>query len=267
MKALSELAVAHAWLHQRMTLSAQSPNCSVSQLLARWLEFIANECENSLCAEVAQKYPAKAFAMLLPYLAIRASGFRVRQYECALSMLRRWGYPGVAEQLPYRILDLQYFLWKSGLTKKQPAWHALYKQTTLGKATTSIYLTEDDAYSITHTIFYVTDLGNRNFAAIDSDKARIIPIVESLLFHFNRVSNWDLTGELLISLDCLRARHSWSYMVASKSFQRALRSDGSVPPNRHSRSPKSMDPTRLFRRYYHTTLVGAIYCSISLGGT
>jgi hypothetical protein len=250
-----------------MILPAQSPDYCVSQLLTRWLKFIANECENSMCAEVAQKYPAKAFAMLLPYMAIRASGFRARQYERALSMLRRWGYPGVTEQLPYRTLDLQYFLWKSGLIRTQPAWQALYKQTTLGKATSSIYLSEDDAYSITHTIFYVTDLGNQDFAAIAKDRVRVISILESLLFHFNRTSNWDLTGELLISLDCLRARDSWSYVIASKAFQHAWRSDGSVPPNSPSRSPKAVDPTRLFRRYYRTTLVGAIYCSASLGGT
>jgi hypothetical protein len=114
-KALSELAIAYAWLedcHNRASpLADFSP---LQKSFEPWRDFIIREREEMSYAQSARRRPAQAFYLLLPYLAIRRSGYRSAYHEDTLRLLRRWRYPAVTEVVPYRLLDRHYFLWKFG---------------------------------------------------------------------------------------------------------------------------------------------------------
>jgi hypothetical protein len=150
----------------------------------------------------------------------------------------------------------------------------LYQTTTLARAHCIAYLNRDDAYSITHTIFYLTDFGNRPLPFDDYEKTRIKEIVEALLIHYWRTSYWDLVGELLINLECLKMTNSICYTGSSNAFQRAWLEDGAVPPHPIESEADSGDATSndkrsdaavaSFWRHYHTTLVGALYCALTI---
>jgi hypothetical protein len=279
-KALSELAIAYAWLLQSRNKISPLANCAALQTsLELWRRFIIGECQKRPYAEAARRYPAQAF-YLLPYLALRSSGYRSTYYEETLRLVHRWGYPAVTEMVPYRVLDCQYFHWKSGSTKREPSWEPLYKRTTLARAHCIAYLDRDDAYSITHTLFYLTDFGNRRLLLPDSERIRIKEVVEALLVHYWRTSDWDLVGELLINIECLNMGKSVCYTGSSNAFQRAWLENGAVPPHPIEREPNHVDPTnndkgadedkaageatKFFWRHYHTPLVGVLCCALTL---
>jgi hypothetical protein len=244
-KALAELAIAYAWLED--CRSRASPLAGLSPL-------------------------QKSFE-LWRALALRPSGHRSAYHEDTLRLLRRWRYPAVTETVPYRVLDRQYFLWKFGSLKREPNWRKLYQTTTLARTRCIAHLNREDAYSVTHTLFYLTDFGNRPLPLDDYEKTRIKEIVEALLIHYWRTSYWDLVGELLINLECLKMTNSVCYRGASNAFQRAWLEDGAVPPHpieseADSDDPKSNDKgpaaaVASFWRHYHTTLVGALYCALT----
>jgi hypothetical protein len=280
-KALSELAIAYAWLDDcRRRASSLANSIPLQQSLELWRTFIIKECEAVAYGQSARRRPALAFCYLLPYLALRPSGYQSSYHEDTIRLWRRWGYPAVSETVPYRVLDRQYFLRKFGVLKREPGWRSLYDKTTLARTRCIAYLDRADAYSITHTLFYLTDFGNRPLLLPDSEQTRIKEIVEALLVHYWRTSYWDLVGELLINLKCLKLGMSICYTGASDAFQRVWLKDGSVPPHRIESEPDNVDPTnngrgpdedkgpdersKIFRRYYHTTLVGALYCAVTL---
>jgi hypothetical protein len=280
-KALSELAIAYAWLVQCRNRVSPLTNCAALQTsLELWRRFIIGECQKRPYAEAARRYPAQAFNLLVSYLALRASGYRSTYHEETLRLVHRWGYPSVTETVPYRVLNNQYFLWKSGLTRREPSWQTLYKRTILARAHCIGYLDRDDAYSITHTLFYLTDFGNHPLPLPDSEQTRIKEIVEALLVHYWRTSYWDLVGELLINLECLNMGKSVCYTGSANAFQRAWLKNGAVPPHPVESKPDHVDPrnndkgadedksaderTKFFWRHYHTTLVGVLYCALTL---
>jgi hypothetical protein len=276
------VAIAYAWLLQSRNKISPLANCAALQTsLELWRRFIIGECQKRPYAEAARRYPAQAFYLLMPYLALRSSGYRSTYYEETLRLVHRWGYPAVTEMVPYRVLDCQYFRWKSGSTKREPSWEPLYKRTTLARAHCIAYLNRDDAYSITHALFYLTDFGNRRLLLPDSERIRIKQIIEALLVHYWRTSDWDLVGELLINLECLNMGKSVCYTGSSNAFQRAWLKNGAVPPHPIEREPNHVDPTKhndkgadedkaageptkFFWRHYHTTLVGVLYCALTL---
>jgi hypothetical protein len=280
-KALSELAITYAWLVQCRNRASPLANCAALETsLELWRRFIIGECQKRPYAEAARRYPAQAFNLLVSYLALRSSGYRSTYHEETLRLVRRWGYPAVTETVPYRVLNNQYFLWKSGLTRREPSWQTLYKRTILARAHCIAYLDRDDAYSITHTLFYLTDFGNRPLPLPDSEQTRINEIIEALLVHYWRTSYWDLVGELLINLECLNMGKSVCYTGSAKAFQQAWLKNGAVPPHPIESKPDHFDPTnnekgadedksadertKFFWRHYHTTLVGVLYCALTL---
>jgi hypothetical protein len=268
-KALGELALSYAWIHgwkHRLGSIA----AALDDPMERWLAFAARQCESAVYAEKPRKQPALGCLLLFAYLCLRSTGYRWTYHEGTLRFMHRRGYPAASEALPYRVLDRQYILWRSGWSTREPAWASLYRRTCLGRARGPLYLDYVSAYSVTHTILYLTDFGHRPPAITQSELGRIRDVVEYLLIHYWRLGNWDLVGELLINLECLGITNSSLYAECAAAFQAAWLEDGAVSPDAAgSYASKWIDTPQQaaarFKRYYHTTLVGALYCAVTLG--
>jgi len=268
-KGLGELALTYAWMH-RWSGRLESISAPINAALNRWRAFVAQECENAMFAELPRKRPAQGCFLLFAYLCLRSTGYRWSYHEETLRRMHRRGFPAASEALPYRVLDREYILWMSGWLEREPPWRSLYRRTCMGRARTAFYLDYVSAYSVTHTIFYMTDFGHRPPSFAEKELARIQDLVEYLLIHYWRLGNWDLVGELLINLECLGvAADSSIYAECSTAFQSVWLDDGALPPDaanpgvaKHSHSP--LEAAALFKRHYHTTLVGALYCTMAL---
>ncbi len=260
LKAFSELAFAYVYLRQwRHILDATEKHLPV------WRSLLHGFCEKPEFAQFPRKSSATAFAYVFPYLMLRATGYRSSFYEETLQLLRRRERLRNAELVPYRVLDREHSLWKSGCVEDEPNWHALFKATALGSPQSPLNFDDEATYSVTHTLFYVTDLGNRPLMLSLVQRRRIVELVECLLVHYWRRQNWDLVGELLINLNCLSMRKSAVYEEAAHAYHGAWRTDGTVPPKGARVGPiQKQSERKRFQRCYHPTLVAVLYCGTAI---
>jgi hypothetical protein len=258
LKAFGELALVYAYLQEW-----RPP--ALREHLPVWRTFIIEHLEDPAFAQLARKRPAIAFAYLIPYLMLRATGYRSDYHEETLRLLRRGNLLRAAEVVPYRALEREHALWKSGWTRDEPRWRHLARATVLLQCNNPAAWDDEAAYSVTHTLFYLTDFGNRDAHLSQSERDRAVDTVECLLLHYWRIGHWDLVGELLVNLNCLRNGGSPIYEAAARAYHAAWRDDGTVPATqkaiRAAPVRKEADP---FRLRYHPTLVAVLYCATAI---
>ncbi len=259
LKAFAEFTTAYTYLHQWEHPQVNHPS--------RWRSFITQHCENSVYAQGPRKQPVVAFGYLIPYLMLRSLEYRSAYYEETLDFLRMRRYLRCVELAPYRILEREHLLWKSGYVTNEASWSQFYRATTLGQNLHPLCIDDEAAYSVTHTLFYLTDFGNRRGPFSSPEIQRIKEVVECLLLNYWRTGFWDLLGELLIGLNCLGLRESPVYEGAALAFENAWQANGSIPAKGELLSGKGRakqedesETEREFRDCYHATLVGVLYC-------
>lgn len=252
-KVFSELTLVYAYIKNWKHLEFDSE-------ISTWHSFLEDHLENKLYAEAIRKKPVASYAFMFPYLLMRSTGYRSKYYEESYQYMKRWGYFESIELVPFRQFDVEFFLWKSGL-QIEPDWKKRFTSTVLGCCRSPLALGKMAAYSITHTLFYMTDFGNRPLPLSQTEVKDITNIVESLLLHYWRVGNYDLMGELLINLKCLDKDNTYLYRNASEAFLGVWNEDGSVPALKEQRGT---DKQNNFNMCYHTTLVGVLLCSIEM---
>jgi hypothetical protein len=237
---------------------------SLDRHLLAWRQLIVSQCEARAYVELARKQVSIAYAFVVPYLMLRTTGYRSSVHERLVRRMQWWGYPEGSEAVPYRLLDREFFFWKGGYASEEPNWYQRYRATTLGQHCGPVYLDVEAAYSVTHTLFYLTDFGSRDLALPTSDRPYVRSLVNALLVHYSRVGNWDVLGELLMLVPIISACNTTVYEWASEAFASARRADGSVPANRQAAaalldaSDSTLDELS-FRHCYHTTLVALLY--------
>lgn len=213
--------------------------------------------------------PSHAFALLLPYLNLRTTGYRSPFHEETLRRAWAGGLLFAAEVVPHRVLDREYFLWKSGLLRCEPDWLKLYATTALAAAPDALHVDKEAAYAITHTLYYLSDLGRRPLPFDKAEAERVTRILDCLMVHYWRLRHWDLLGELLANRVLMSGRESRLATGASAALLNAWRPDGCIPGEglEIKGLDKSLPSEResiIFRGCYHTTLVGVIYCVSAL---
>jgi hypothetical protein len=264
LKAFAEFTLVYAGLVE------SNPRDLVAKL-SGWRDFIINHCENPAYAQAARKQPLLAFAYLMPYLSLRGIGYRSDYHEETLRNLSRDKWLKSVELVPYRVLDREYVLWKSGFSRKEPSWRRLYLATAAGQSDDPLHFDDEAAYSLTHSIFYLTDFGNHCRVFSSTEISRVASLTECLLLYYWRSGFWDLVGELLITLNCLGGLKSAIVDGATSAFFRAHKNNGCIPAKTNLDDdrdgvvrPKQRRRDREFRDCYHTTLVSLMYCSTAL---
>ena len=237
--------------------------------MRRWRRFLLGHCEDRAYAELGRRMPSYAFAMLLPYLTLRASGYRSPFHEETLRQAWDRGFLFEVEVVPHRVLDRAYFLWNAGLLKCQPNWLELYANTSLAAAPDALHVDQEATYAFTHTLFYLTDWGRRPPPFDETETERVTRILDCLIVHYWRLRHWDLLGELLANRVSMPTRGSHLAIGASAAFLNAWRPDGYIPPEGREiegldKSPPSQHDSIIFRECYHSTLVGVLYCVCAL---
>lgn len=246
LKRFSELAFVCACL-TRPAPSAPGSAALLSEA-ARWQDFVRDHLEEPTYREAVRKTPALAYPLLFPYLQLRATGYRSPYHDATVERLASCGHPLVEELLPYRRFERDLVLWNAGLAA-EPAWDDLYEATILARARRLSFLDIGDVYSITHTVFYLSDMGRRRLED-DARTERIASVLDSLVIHSWRLADWDLLCELLLCLRLLSRPTALGepWCAAAAAFHQ----DGSLPSDRWARGGDA------FAAAYHTTLVGVL---------
>lgn len=133
----------------------------------------------------------------------------------------------------------------------------------------------EDAYGLTHLVFYVTDFGRTDTATTGHVRPRdaILDDVEALVVRYLDQGDYDLVGELLMAWPQLR--EEWSpaatfafRVLAHVEDEVGVLPCGNVDPERLA-SLVGVERTRYARAAsYHTALVMGFLCAVALrGGT
>jgi len=218
------------------------------------------------------------------YSSLRLCGFEDLEYRARLERLLAQGYPVMVERMPSRELDLVYSLTRAELPLQGLSPQASYSRSLLAKHPPLYNLTDQDAYAITHTLFFLTDFGqvlNPMFSS--EDNAYFAWALPRLLQYYLHKRDWDLSGELLIAMSGVGLNHlplfrdAWSVLIAAQgedgSFAGPAADDSDVDTHEGTGDAASRvgdnqkEHWRLFHDNYHTTLVALLGFHLSLGGT
>jgi hypothetical protein len=196
-------------------------------------------------------------------------GFHDDYWEETILRLQAFGMPDAQEVVPFRRLDVAYFMNEAGQSK--PNLVSYYRDTFAARMKNDVFIDDDSAYSITHTIIYLSNFGSDSLLLAKEDSDRLERLVESLIVTYWRRGHWDLLGELLFCRAILathrRSLVSWAY----RAFVARQYPDGAIPGRVESEQKvaearKVHDERTIFSACYHTTLVSVLVAAQILQG-
>ena len=182
----------------------------------------------------------------------------------AIQALIRQGIETINTKPPHRMLELRYVFDLGGFAHDLPTTTALCRRTLLVEPLNPIYLTDADAYCVTHILFYLSDMAAKPVADLPTSYLpRTKQLVEQLLAIYLRGGHWDLVGELLLCAHILQIAGTDLYAHAWQAFVAAQRPDGMVPGPRYDEFKlESLEVDHqgeyLFATCYHSTLVAIL---------
>jgi hypothetical protein len=134
----------------------------------------------------------------------------------------------------------------------------LYPRTALARRQPVEALGEPEAYSLTHTVFFMTDWGARDGALPEADRAFLAARVPGWMEDFRAQGQLDLYAELAAVLACVGGAAPQAEAV----LRAAQEEDGSIkgPAARAAERTRGvLDPERVrFIGAYHTTLASTL---------
>ncbi|CAM5579841.1 putative protein OS=Streptomyces glaucescens OX=1907 GN=SGLAU_27765 PE=4 SV=1 [Streptomyces glaucescens] len=152
---------------------------------------------------------------------------------------------------PTRRLGLSAFQRRFGLTPRPPEAD-LVDTTWLARTPEPWTVTTRIAYHLTHTVFHLTDWGERPEGLPPRLADYLATWLPAWLDDWLDLERWDLLGELLVVDACL-PRPTFDER-AWEGFAAAQQSDGAMPA---VRSMPEGEPDEVFDIVYHPTLVAA----------
>jgi len=173
------------------------------------------------------------------------------------------GFFNGMDRLPYRELEFSYAVSRLQGVDVESDLIEAFDRTAFGRGHSLVRYSLDDTYSLTHALFYLTDLGLRP-AAYWSDRldvSRLQRTLVALIVMMARADHGDVLGELLICwLMCGLVPSTSERVVidaALASMLSRVTKGGAVPPTSTTYKRLQKGEAR-FAEVYHTTLVAAI---------
>ncbi|MFT8324446.1 DUF6895 family protein [Oenococcus sicerae] len=165
----------------------------------------------------------------------------------------------LGRRVPYRLLEIKYQLKKAGFQENVSILNTA-EQVVISNIDENWNSNGEDAYAITHSIFYLTDMGRKNiWQSSLGRRARLVlgAIATNNLFQ----NNLDIAGESFLSLIFLanfKTYMPWTVvrMFLDHAYKNQLSNGAFAGPD----SPEGANLSD-FEKCYHTTLVmkGAVY--------
>jgi hypothetical protein len=261
-KALTELSFACYCFKRKL-------GTNTDEYSNKFVSFTYEILQNPIYREIPAKNPALLILHATQYLALVQFGFEDNYLKEIIQRTISQGYLSSVERPPFRIMDLCYTFTKAGFVHQFPPLEELYKRTILAKSPSVLLMTMPDVYSVTHTIFYLSDWGFDSPKISKNQLSRIRWTVNQLLELYLLKQNWDLTLELLLCCKCLNSFPEILYESAWTQILKAQQKDGSIPGPFHSdhkckKEKAKGKKTEPFNENYHTTLIGLLLSTLSL---
>ncbi|WP_327721967.1 hypothetical protein OG381_46150 [Streptomyces sp. NBC_00490] len=185
------------------------------------------------------------------YLPFKELGYSCPEAEQAFLLNQRLESHAALEMAPVRRLGLSAYQRRFGLPPRPPEAD-IVPETWLGRTPEPWTVEGHTAYDITHTVFHLTNWGERPDGLPPHIADYLATWLPAWLDDWLDLQRWDLLGELLVVDACL-PRPTWDER-AWEGFAAAQQPDGAMPA---IRTMPEGDPDEVFDIVYHSTLVAA----------
>ncbi|NUF24867.1 DUF6895 family protein [Bombilactobacillus mellis] len=228
-------------------------NFKNSYYIKNIVDFILNKIEqHDFCAQILFDIDGLAGLAVLEEFELK---YGKSKYNYELNKIVNSKIDIQLARAPFRMMDIKYSLEKAHIHSSLPDYQTLFKNTALGKEVDVSSISSMGAYSITHTIFYLTDMGRRK-PPINYDYESLKKLLFSLIEFYSLKQDMDILSELIICINFLHYKLNpfmENYInYCFKLLKRKQHRNGSVPPFIYKRSHS---PKQEFINCYHTTLV------------
>lgn len=185
------------------------------------------------------------------YVPFKELGYQDPAFEESIRRTHRLITWSALEALPVRRLGLASSERRFGLEPSIPLDFAT-RQTWLGQRPEPWTLELNIGYSVTHTVFHLTDWGERP-EGLPPDLADYLATwLPAWIEDWLEIGHWDLLGELLVVDACLPEpaldARAWQAFADVQTPSGAMPAEGAMPQG---------DPDDVFDIVYHPTLVAA----------
>jgi hypothetical protein len=181
-------------------------------------------------------------------LALRSRGIVALEY---------FGWPGL--EIAVSLAELR--------IKAPPRWTIpnAFRQTWLYARPEPNSITETSAYSLTHSVFYLTRFGKQPERLPPVHRRYVARWAPVWAEYYRRRRHWDLMSEMVMALRCIGEDDDRAFASClSEAQDDAGRVPGPSGDGRHL-DPRCTDPERIhFLENYHPTLVGLMTALLSL---
>jgi hypothetical protein len=246
-KTLSEIALAARVVLRGGATGTRASGTARDLLDHAWQQF----GEGDVLYQIQASNPATTHA-IESYAHFVPAGYRHPPLDRLCAHLATTRSYQVPEIVPNRQIGLVGAARRLGL----PPHHdlaALLDRTWLGGTPEPWLLTTLNAYSLTHTVFHLTDTGDDPSGVPEALQEYLRRWLPAWLEVYCETGFWDLLGELLIVDACL-PEPLW-YAPAWQLFAEAQREDGMMP-NGLTHPPA--EPEHAFRNHCHPTVVAVV---------
>lgn len=161
----------------------------------------------------------------------------------------------LAQRTPYRLLDATYSMYKADVKTNLNSRKYYYDLTVLPQKNFNyLYLSDSSAYSITHSLFYITDMGREK--PIFLDYTSINKILANMIVFYSCKNNMDIMGESLLSMYFIDKQlvNKDIALSALKLIKKNQSKDGYIYSPRHLEDT-NLSEEEIFFENYHTTMV------------
>jgi hypothetical protein len=252
-KPLGELALAASLVLRDEALPAAGRRTARDLLDFAWDQLRGGD----LLYERQLRFPAMTDP-LEPYVHFHRAGHRHEQLQALLAHLTTLTSYREYEHLPNRRMAMANATRTIGVVDRTD-WSARTAATWLGATPEPWTMDWLMAYSMTHTVFHLTDFGARPQALpprLRDYLATWLPVWTDVWLE---IEEWDLVAELLVVDACLpepaRDPADWRRLAAAQHEDGLLPRDGRTG---------TQDPDRRFADHYHTAVVATVAASLVL---
>ncbi len=156
-------------------------------------------CRSSRALADASLRPQRAFKYAIPHALLTALGYPDERFDEFLV-----GQCGVARSMaadlpPVAGMERQWVMAKHEPGGGDGARRLDVRGTALERPLDVLTLEREDAYALTHSLFYVSDFGRSPSTSLLRPRASVLDEVRTLLVRYLRLEDYDLSGELLMA--------------------------------------------------------------------
>jgi hypothetical protein len=178
-----------------------------------------------------------------------------------LARLAADGYLSAATGSPYLRLEIAYYADMAGIGHGIGSYRELYAASLLARRAAALPITDAEACTIAHTIFYLSDYGLRAPGLDRSEVERARRIAVELTGHYIQRDEWDNAAKFVLAQFCLGLdpARTPSGAAGIRMLAGVQETSGAIPCAAIRGMPgPAATRTQRFRKAYQTTLMTAL---------